>query len=55
MDEETLGFWVRDRVIEVGVKKHEGEKVNSFNTSGDPSTKSNGSKRYCLIINVAGP
>jgi glycerol-3-phosphate dehydrogenase len=55
MDEEKLGFWVRDRAIEAGVKIYEDEKVNSFNTSGDLSTKRNGSKRYCLIINAAGP
>ena len=55
MDEEKLGFWVRDRAIEAGVKIHEGKKVNSFNTSGDLSIKSNGSRRYRLIINAAGP
>ena len=55
MDEEKLGFWVRDRAIDAGVKIYEGERVDSFNTVGDLSTKSNGLKRYRLIINAAGP
>jgi glycerol-3-phosphate dehydrogenase len=55
MDEEKLGFWVRDRAIEAGVNIYEGEKVVSFSASGDLSTKSNEPKRYRLIINAAGP
>lgn len=55
MDEEKLGFWVRDRAIEAGVKIYEGKKVTYFNTSGDLSIKSDRLKRYRLIINAAGP
>ena len=55
MDEEKLGFWVRDKAIEAGVKVFEGEKVNSFNTSGEINTELNKLKRYRCIINATGP
>tara|TARA_B100000900_G_scaffold323590_1_gene283173 strand:- start:525 stop:1610 length:1086 start_codon:yes stop_codon:yes gene_type:complete len=55
MDEEKLGLWVRDKAIETGVKIYEGERVISYNNSGEISTKLNLLKKYDCIINAAGP
>ena len=55
MNEEKLGFWVRDKAIEAGVKINEGEKVQSFDISGEIATELNASKRYSCIVNAAGP
>ena len=55
MNEESLGLWVRDKAVEAGVRIHEDEKVNSFNSAGYISTELNLSKRYHYVINATGP
>lgn len=55
MDEQRLGYWVRDQSTEAGTKIFENTKVDRFTSNGVLETSRFGVKEYDLIINAAGP
>jgi len=55
MNEESLGYWVRDKSREAGTKIFENTKVERFTSNGVLGTSRFGDREYDLIVNAAGP